>query len=255
MHANTSAGTRTPSRVRVRHERQPRRTAAEEPPAAARAGAGQVFSDADPLAEDRDAAAHGSLPPGPILDGNRRHRFLVALEDRTIHRGTPLSAGSRSVRLYDIGRGRIPGRRERAAFQPDARVVEPGVDVRGVRGGRLPRRYSGPGCFARRTVRPGRFPRCPAVGQLLCGNRSRVRRGVRGRGIRGGPPRVGQLPGGGRVRDLAGVAVGLVDAASASVAVVELPWRVPLGMGGAAGLLCRDPALSAARETAGGFGW
>ena len=143
-----------PVRVRLSHEH---RTAAEEPPATARPDAPNAFGSAGPLAEDRDAAPHGSLPVGPVLHGNRRHGFLVAPENRTIHRGTPLPAGSRSIRLYDLGRGRIPGRRAGTAFQPDARVVEPGPDVRGLCGGRLSRHCPGPGCSARQPVRVAGF--------------------------------------------------------------------------------------------------
>src|ERR1019366_3351412 len=101
-------------RVRPSHEHG---TAAEEPPATARPDARSAFGTAGPLAEDRDAAPHGDLPVGHVLHRNRRHGFLVAPENRTIHRGTPLPAGSGSIRLYDLGCGRIPGRSARTAFQ------------------------------------------------------------------------------------------------------------------------------------------
>src|ERR1017187_10260484 len=104
-------------RVRPSHEHG---TAAEEPPATARPDARNAFGTAVPLAEDRAATPHGSLPVGPFLDRNRRYGFLVAPENWTVHRGTPLPAASASTGLYNPGRGGISGRRAGTAFQPDA---------------------------------------------------------------------------------------------------------------------------------------
>jgi hypothetical protein len=196
------------SRAPLGREQRPRRTAAEESPATARPGA----IDAETLAEGRDADPHGGLPAGSVLDGNRRHGFLVAPENRAIHRGKPLPAGSGSIRLHDIGRGRLPGRRAGAAFQPNARMVEPGFDVRGLCGRRLPRHRASAGHPACRSVRAGGFPRGSVVFKLLHENRCGVRHRIVGCDIRGRPSRSSQLPWCGRVCDLAGTTAGMVGA-------------------------------------------
>ena len=101
--------------------------------------------------------------------------------------------------------------------------------------GGFPGDCSGAGGSAGRPVRAGGVSGGPVVGELLCGNRGGVRRGVGDGVICGGPSRGGQLPWRGRVRSLLELRRGWWALPPLALLLGQLPRRLLPGMGGAAG--------------------
>src|ERR1017187_6285500 len=94
------------------------------------------FADARQVSAPPGLAAGGAFRytlSRYAVAGDSRFGFLVAFTDRPVHRGDALAAGSRPVCLHHRRRSAgVPGRRSRAALQPDSRVAGTGALLRGL---------------------------------------------------------------------------------------------------------------------------
>ena len=179
------------------------------------------------LAPPRHHRSGRPVPDRSVLEGNRRSRLLVAVEDRPVRSPAPRAAVSRSVLIHrEQRRAGVSRRATCAPVQPDARVAGPGAVVCHLRRRRLSGCGAVQGPAAGLALRHHRLSGGAPFRELLCRRGGGLRSGARGDVVHGGSSRVADLPAGGRLHAIAGTAALVVAPAAAHPALGQFSRRL-----------------------------